>query len=189
MEIHITKDGQQYGPYNLKAVNGYLASGQLNASDLAWHEGAPGWIMLGAVHGVVTPRSTRSMPLPPPVRSVSVAEELEDGQISSQAFGYAYSIIVAVGTIAEIVLEAATQGKASLPVSVYLGAYLGIYFWERKQLSDPSLMPNFAWCLFLPAYLYKRAKAFRQPMGSFWTFNALLVLSIFIAVAQQKLQK
>ena len=184
MKIHITKDGQTYGPYTLNEVNAALAGGELSPDDLAWHEGAPGWIMLGAVDGVVTPRSTRSMPLPPPVRSVSVADELENGQISSQAFGYAYSIIVAVGTIAEIFVHAGSQGKASLPFSVYLLAYVGIYVWERKQLSDPSLMPNFAWFLFAPAYLYKRAKAFRQPMGSFWTFNALLVLSIFIAVAQ-----
>ena len=184
MKIHITKDGQTYGPYTLNEVNAALAGGELSPDDLAWHEGAPGWIMLGAVDGVVTPHSTRSMPLPPPVRSVLVADELEDGQISSQAFGYAYSIIVAVGIIAEIVLEAATQGKTSIPWLVYAGAYGGIYVWEKKQLSDPSLMPSSWWLLFVPAYLYKRAKAFRQPMGSFLTFNAVLVLSIFIAVAQ-----
>ena len=184
MKIHITKDGQTYGPYTLNEVNAALAGGELSPDDLAWHEGAPGWIMLGAVDGVVTPRSARSMPLPPPVRSVSVADELEDGQISSQAFGYAYSIIVAVGIIAEIVLEAATQGKTSIPWLVYAGAYGGIYVWEKKQLSDPSLMPSSWWLLFVPAYLYKRAKAFRQPMGSFLTFNAVLVLASFIAVAQ-----
>ena len=168
----VTQNGKQLGPFTLNEVNAALAGGELSPDDLAWHEGAPGWIMLGAVDGVVTPRSTRSMPLPPPVRSVLVADELEDVQISSQAFGYAYSVIVAVGIIAD------------LPALVYLLAYAGIYAWEKKQLSDPSLLPSSWWLLLVPAYIYKRAKAFRQPMGSFWTFNALLVLSIFIAVAK-----
>ena len=168
----VTQNGKQLGPFTLNEVNAALAGGELSPDDLAWHEGAPSWIMLGAVDGVATPRSTRSMPLPPPVRSVLVADELEDGQSSSQASGYAYSIIVAVGIIAD------------LPALVYLLAYAGIYAWEKKQLSDPSLLPSSWWLLLVPVYLYKRAKAFRQPMGSFWTFNALLVLSIFIAVAK-----
>ena len=68
MEIHITKDGQQYGPYTLEEVNAQLAGGDLSPNDLAWHEGAPGWIMLAAVAGVVAPapRASRSMPHPQP---------------------------------------------------------------------------------------------------------------------------
>ena len=68
MEIHITKDGQQYGPYTLEEVNAQLAGGDLSPNDLAWHEGAPGWIMLSAVDGVVAPapRTSRSMPPPQP---------------------------------------------------------------------------------------------------------------------------
>jgi len=39
----------------LKAVNAYLAEGSLSPNDLAWHEGAPDWIKLGAVNGVKAP--------------------------------------------------------------------------------------------------------------------------------------
>ncbi|RYG59736.1 DUF4339 domain-containing protein, partial [bacterium] len=43
MQIHITRNGQSFGPYSLDEVNAYLISGHLNGSDLAWHEGAAGW--------------------------------------------------------------------------------------------------------------------------------------------------
>jgi hypothetical protein len=66
MKIHITKDGQQYGPFTLAQVNTALAGGELSPDDLAWHEGAPSWIMLGAVHGVVAPALRPPMPPPPP---------------------------------------------------------------------------------------------------------------------------
>ncbi len=72
MKIHIARGGQQYGPYTLAEVNAQLASGGLSANDQAWHAGAPGWIMLAAVAGVVAPapRTSRSMP-PPQSTSVS----------------------------------------------------------------------------------------------------------------------
>ena len=66
METHITKDGQQYGPYTLEEVNAQLAGGDLSPNDLAWHEGAPGWIMLAAVAGVVAPAPRVSGAAGPP---------------------------------------------------------------------------------------------------------------------------
>ena len=46
MEIHISRDGQQSGPYTLEDAQQYLANGQLLATDLAWHEGAADWMPL-----------------------------------------------------------------------------------------------------------------------------------------------
>ena len=66
MKIHITKDGQQYGPFTLAQVNTALAGGELSPDDLAWHEGLTEWIILAAVDGVVAPHPSRSMPPPPP---------------------------------------------------------------------------------------------------------------------------
>lgn len=52
MQIHINRDGQNFGPYSLDEVRQYLASGNIVVTDLAWYEGAPGWMPLGQVPGV-----------------------------------------------------------------------------------------------------------------------------------------
>ena len=47
MEIFISRDGQQFGPYPVEQVRELLNQGILQATDLAWHEGLEGWISLG----------------------------------------------------------------------------------------------------------------------------------------------
>ena len=68
MEIHITRDGQQFGPYTLDDVNAYLASGELDANDMAWHDGMADWLPLRSIEGIVAPRSS-ALPPPPATRS------------------------------------------------------------------------------------------------------------------------
>ena len=51
--IHILRDGQQFGPYSLQEVNAFLADGSLLSTDLAWYEGAPEWIPITDVPGVL----------------------------------------------------------------------------------------------------------------------------------------
>ena len=55
MLIHIHRDNQQFGPYTLEDLNQYLADGSLLPSDLAWYEGAQGWMHMHQVPGVVMP--------------------------------------------------------------------------------------------------------------------------------------
>jgi len=68
MQIFINRNNQKHGPYSLHDVQAYLASGQLNGADLAWYEGAPGWIPLSQVPGVQMPAGR--VPPPPPVQAV-----------------------------------------------------------------------------------------------------------------------
>jgi hypothetical protein len=42
-KIHITRKGQQFGPYPEDIAKQYLSEGKLQGSDLAWHAGADGW--------------------------------------------------------------------------------------------------------------------------------------------------
>jgi hypothetical protein len=51
MQITIARDGQQMGPYSLEMVNACLAQGMLVPTDMAWYEGAPGWVPLPQVPG------------------------------------------------------------------------------------------------------------------------------------------
>ena len=53
--IHVMRDGQQYGPYTLEDLNAHLAAGSLLPTDQAWYEGAPAWMPMNQVPGVVVP--------------------------------------------------------------------------------------------------------------------------------------
>lgn len=65
MNVVVTRDGQQFGPYTPEEVRAYIASGQLFASDLAWFEGAADWMPLSSVPGLSLP-PTAPARLPPP---------------------------------------------------------------------------------------------------------------------------
>ena len=64
MKIHVSRDGQQFGPYSPEDVQKYLAEGSLLASDLGWMEGEADWVPLPQLMG-------GSGDEPPPVAGVS----------------------------------------------------------------------------------------------------------------------
>ena len=47
MGIHVSKDGQQYGPFSLEELKSYLESGQFAANDFGLSEGGIEWQQLG----------------------------------------------------------------------------------------------------------------------------------------------
>ena len=47
--VYITREGEQFGPYNVGELQGYLTSGDLLPEDLAWHEGLTEWMPLNAL--------------------------------------------------------------------------------------------------------------------------------------------
>lgn len=44
--VHVSRDGQQFGPYKMSDVQGYLMSGDLHPDDMGWHEGLTEWVQL-----------------------------------------------------------------------------------------------------------------------------------------------
>ncbi len=65
MDIHITRKGEQHGPYPEASAREMLAAGQLLPTDLAWHAGADGWKPLSELLGAAQPPATPP-PTPPP---------------------------------------------------------------------------------------------------------------------------
>ena len=51
MDIHITRKGEQHGPYPEASAREMMAAGQLLPTDLAWHDGADDWKPLNEVLG------------------------------------------------------------------------------------------------------------------------------------------
>ncbi len=52
MNIYLSKDGQQTGPFPLEEVKRKLAAGEILPTQLAWYQGAPGWGPISSVPGV-----------------------------------------------------------------------------------------------------------------------------------------
>ena len=46
MKIHISRNGQTYGPYSVSSVEAFLVNGQLFPNDLAWSHGKSEWTPL-----------------------------------------------------------------------------------------------------------------------------------------------
>jgi hypothetical protein len=71
MQVHVARNGQRMGPFSLEEINRQLAAGTLNLTDLAWYEGAPGWVQLSTVPGVTgaqqapAPTVTSASPITP----------------------------------------------------------------------------------------------------------------------------
>lgn len=51
MMIHVSREGQQFGPYTQEDVQAYLAEGRLLATDLGWTEGSAEWLPLPQLVG------------------------------------------------------------------------------------------------------------------------------------------
>jgi uncharacterized membrane protein len=64
MDIHISRKGEQFGPYPEAVARQYLQDGTLAATDLAWHAGADGWKPLGELLGIAA--QPPAEPTPPP---------------------------------------------------------------------------------------------------------------------------
>ena len=81
MQIHITRNGQQHGPYNEEQLTDKLASGEISYDDLGWVDGMAEWLPLRQI--VIPPGGT---PPPPPIRpgSTGVAPSVVE-QINSEA--------------------------------------------------------------------------------------------------------
>ena len=65
MQVHIDRGGERYGPYSIEDINAYLANGTLLPTDLAWQDGMTDWVSISQIPGVVMPKGSAAMPIPP----------------------------------------------------------------------------------------------------------------------------
>lgn len=52
MNIYLTKNGQQLGPYSLTQVQDMVKGGEVTLADFAWYEGLPDWVPLAQIPGI-----------------------------------------------------------------------------------------------------------------------------------------
>ena len=111
MMIHVMRDGQQFGPYTLEDVNAYLGQGTLLPTDQAWYEGAPDWMLLTQVPGVLIPGAA-----PVPAAVVPVAVAVDPMAAANPAVAAADAAVV----------SAANQGSKNKKTLVIAGSAVGV---------------------------------------------------------------
>lgn len=67
MQIYITKNGNQTGPFTEEQTRGMIAAGMISHDDLAWIEGSPDWKPLNTVLGVSQPPPHPASTIPAPL--------------------------------------------------------------------------------------------------------------------------
>lgn len=73
MEIYVSKDGAQAGPFPMEEIQKMLAAGQYSSTDHGWHDGLPDWVPLLSI----LPTKTTSGPPPPPPKQPQEAAPLK----------------------------------------------------------------------------------------------------------------
>lgn len=68
MDIHITHDGQSFGPYSSEETHRRLGAGEFQLTDLAWTEDQPEWMPLSSLPGF-SPAEVAPQPVAQPVLS------------------------------------------------------------------------------------------------------------------------
>ena len=78
MNIYVTREGQNYGPYTPEQAYAMIAQGQLYPGDLACPEGQQQWVPLGQVLGIP--------PTAPPPAAAAVPAASASAASASDAF-------------------------------------------------------------------------------------------------------
>ena len=109
MMIHVMRDGQQFGPYTLEDVNAYLSQGTLLPADQAWYEGAPDWMLLAEVPGVL-----------------SLGTAPAQGAVVTTAVDPMAAANPAVAAADAAVISAANKGSKKKKTLIIIGSSVGV---------------------------------------------------------------
>ena len=73
MQIYVSKDNQQYGPYTIEQLKGFVDSGNFTTADLACSDGQ-NWVKISELPGWEKSPSRTAVPPPPPKNKKILAD-------------------------------------------------------------------------------------------------------------------
>lgn len=176
MDIYLTRNGQQNGPYSADDLNNMLESETITGDDLCWYEGCETWIPLSTFPGFAQPAAAVPPPPPPAMARPPTALPPASNSMSdlrTHPLGYIMLAVAAVGAVLIWRAEPNT-GTGFALAAIWISAILGGA--EAKQLgiggdadrtakgkkkSGPWGWGAFIlllWVVGFPAYLYRRSR-------------------------------
>lgn len=146
MEIYVSKDGAQAGPFAMEEVERMVAAGQYSFTDAGWHQGLKEWVPLSNI----LPSSQSSTPPPPPVSSKSDAKV-----IFRKLWGSLYLGLMLVLVLLFLVLTSSRQ-----PGTFLTAALAGIALWNltsriRTLTKSKRIIAKIAIVLLVLALLFR----------------------------------
>ena len=96
---HLLQNGQQSGPFTVRALQGMLARGEIRAADLVWRSGMTEWQPVGRL----VPPPLPVVPAPPPVSSPPVVPSVTRANASSLWMWVGAAVFLLVASVGGLV--------------------------------------------------------------------------------------
>ena len=186
--IHISRNGQQEGPYTAEQIQQMLADGSIARYTLAWKEGLSQWVPLSQILDSSPPQPSHIAPPPGPIAPVATIQHSGIGRLAY--FGILIGILIGITLLTAILQSAVASEPAAAGVVALLSVAVCFVpvvlrlqnigksgWWSLFCLIPIANLYIGVLCLFAPAG-YERSKKLDTP--------AKVILSIiigFIALA------
>lgn len=189
--IHISRNGQQEGPYTGEQIQQMLADGSIARYTLAWKEGLSQWVPLSQILESSPPQPSHIAPPPVPIAPVATIQHSGIGRLAY------FGILIGI-TLLTAVLQAAVASEPSaagvvtllsvavcfVPVVLRLQNIGKSGWWSLLCLIPIANLYIGVLCLFAPAG-YERSKKLDTPakviLSIIIGFIALMILVVVIS--------
>lgn len=137
MQIHVHKDGQQFGPYTIEQLREYVQQGYFTAADHACHDGQ-NWVTIGQVPGFAAAAQAQPQQVAQ-AQQVQAASQPQQQVAQTQATAAAASAATAgaAGKKKNILFSSIGAIAACLIVPLLAGV-LAWYFWPSDEESSEN---------------------------------------------------
>ena len=155
MLIHVSRDGQQFGPYTPEDVQTYLANGSLLSTDMGWVEGTADWVPL--------PQLVSGSAVPPPAVPGAACPRCGAGLEADQVVCLACGHNLDEPVSEEVPVGVPVQEKKKLPPSLTY----------EDELADRSAYVNsVAWALLAATLMPVFGDGeWNVPVWKFWSLD------------------
>lgn len=197
MQIYLTKDGKQEGPYSVNELNDLLESERITGDDLCWYEGSADWVPLSQFPGFAPPKPP-ALPPPPPTTAASqippaqpTGDIIRDAQ--SHPLGFAMLAVTALAAI--FICFAGSEAATGIALAtIWVTAILGGIEAKKLGIGKPGDLNSkgkqrrngpwnwgafmlLLWVIGFPAYLHRRSKYGARNL----ILPAIVVAVLFVA--------
>jgi endonuclease YncB( thermonuclease family) len=149
MQIHIHKDGKNFGPYTLDQVRQYLKAGNFTGNDLACHDGA-NWIKLSQVPGITPaqPKPVAKQVEQPAKVETKPAKKLLG--IKLLIVGFFLALVISLAGLTYYLLDDDAEEEATAPVTNDENLFIlspdqvvDVYDGDTFKIDLPNMHPLF----------------------------------------------
>ncbi len=179
MQIYLSKNGKQEGPYSVNELNDIFESERATGDDLCWYEGCTDWVPLSQCPGFAAPKTSAQPPPPHPPRAETAATPLpaavSDFISDTRRHPLGVAMLAVAALFAILIWRADSESATKIALAaIGITAILGGI--EAKKLgigSDTDRTPEgkkksgpwgwgafilLLWIIGFPAYLYRRSQ-------------------------------